>query len=179
MKFINSGAIQKIKDLKETIDKYCTVIMGCLWTISTLWDIVTFQCFWSDYMLELYSCFFIIFMVLYIIFPLKVPNFIKKNFGIISTTFGRGIVMIFFALIFLCDKHIFHKLCSILLLIGGICLLCLGLLTPESNKNNENNYNISVGNTTQEGDKKTNNEELPETKIDDSTPRNETLDINH
>ena len=113
MKFINSGAIQKIKDLKETIDKYCTVIMGCLWTISTLWDIVTFQCFWSDYMLELYSCFFIIFMVLYIIFPLKVPNFIKKNFGIISTTFGRGIVMIFFALIFLCDKHIFHKLCSI------------------------------------------------------------------
>ena len=179
MKFINSGAIQKIKDLKETIDKYCTVIMGCLWTISTLWDIVTFQCFWSDYMLELYSCFFIIFMVLYIIFPLKVPNYIKKNFGIITTTLGRGIIMIFFALIFLCDKHIFHKLCSIFLLIGGICLLCLGLLLPETNKNIENNYNISVSNTTQEGDKKANNGELPETKIDDSTPRNDTLDINH
>ena len=176
MKFINPGAIQKIKDLKETIDKYCTVILGCLWTISTLWDIVTFQCFWSDYMLELYSCFFIIFMVLYILFPLKVPNLIKNYFGIITTTFGRGIIMIFFSLIFLCDKHIFHKLCTIFLLIGGITLLILGLLAPESK---ENNYNISVNNTTQVGDKNTSNEEVPETKIDDSTPRNDTLDSNH
>ena len=176
MKFINPGAIQKIKDLKETIDKYCTVILGCLWTISTLWDIVTFQCFWSDYMLELYSCFFIIFMVLYILFPLKVPNLIKNYFGIITTTFGRGIIMIFFSLIFLCDKHIFHKICTIFLLIGGITLLILGLLAPESK---ENNYNISVNNTTQVGDKNTSNEEVPETKIDDSTPRNDTLDSNH
>ena len=176
MKFINPGAIQKIKDLKETIDKYCTVILGCLWTISTLWDIVTFQCFWSDYMLELYSCFFIIFMVLYILFPIKVPNLIKNNFGIITTTFGRGIIMIFFSLIFLCDKHIFHKICTIFLLIGGIILLILGLLSPESK---ENNYNISVNNTTQVGDKNTSNEEVPETKIDDSTPRNDTLDSNH
>ena len=176
MKFINPGAIQKIKDLKETIDKYCTVILGCLWTISTLWDIVTFQCFWSDYMLEIYSCFFIIFMVLYILFPLKVPNLIKNNFGIITTTFGRGIIMIFFSLIFLCDKHIFHKICTIFLLIGGIILLILGLLSPESK---ENNYNISVNNTTQVGDKNTSNEEVPETKIDDSTPRNDTLDSNH
>ena len=176
MKFINPGAIQKIKDLKETIDKYCTVILGCLWTISTLWDIVTFQCFWSDYMLELYSCFFIIFMVLYILFPLKVPNLIKNYFGIITTTFGRGIIMIFFSLIFLCDKHIFHKICTIFLLIGGITLLILGLLSPESK---ENNYNISVNNTTQVGDKNTSNEEVPETKIDDSTPRNDTLDSNH
>ena len=176
MKFINPGAIQKIKDLKETIDKYCTVILGCLWTISTLWDIVTFQCFWSDYMLEIYSCFFIIFMVLYILFPIKVPNLIKNNFGIITTTFGRGILMIFFSLIFLCDKHIFHKICTIFLLIGGIILLILGLLSPESK---ENNYNISVNNTTQVGDKNTSNEEVPETKIDDSTPRNDTLDSNH
>ena len=176
MKFINPGAIQKIKDLKETIDKYCTVILGCLWTISTLWDIVTFQCFWSDYMLEIYSCFFIIFMVLYILFPIKVPNLIKNNFGIITTTFGRGIIMIFFSLIFLCDKHIFHKICTIFLLIGGIILLILGLLSPESK---ENNYNISVNNTTQVGDKNTSNEEVPETKIDDSTPRNDTLDSNH
>ena len=65
LKFINSGAIQKIKDFKETIEKYATVIMGCLWIISTLWDVVSFQCYWSDYMLEIYSCFFIIFMVLY------------------------------------------------------------------------------------------------------------------
>ena len=64
IKYINPSAFQKIKDLKETIDKYITVILGCLWIISTLWDIVTFQCFWSDYMLEIYSAFFIIFMVI-------------------------------------------------------------------------------------------------------------------
>ena len=64
MKYINPGALQKIKDLSETIDKYCTVILGCLWTIATLWDIVTFQCFWSDYMLKIYSDFFIILMVI-------------------------------------------------------------------------------------------------------------------
>ena len=98
------------KDLKETIDKYVTVILGCLWTISTLWDIVTFQCFWSDYMLEIYSDFFIIFMVIQVIFPEKVPKIITEYIGIISTVLGRGIIMIIFSLIFLGDKHIFHFL---------------------------------------------------------------------
>ena len=120
MKYINPGALQKIKDLSETIDKYCTVILGCLWTIATLWDIVTFHCFWSDYMLELYSCFFIIFMILQVLFPDKVPKLIKDYFGIITTIFGRGIIMLIFSLIFLVDKHILHKLSSIFLFIGGL-----------------------------------------------------------
>jgi hypothetical protein len=177
-KYINPSSLQKIKDLKETIDKYCTVILGCLWTISTLWDIVSFHCFWSDYMLELYSCFFIIFMILEILYPLKVPRLIKDYFGIITTTFGRGIIMILFSLIFLSGEHLLHKLCTIFLLLGGICLLCLGLLSKDEEKNHAQFY-PSENNTSQEFRNTETNVEVPETKLDDSTPRNESIDSNH
>ena len=173
MKYINPGVLQKIKDQNEAIDKYCTVILGCLWTISTLWDIVTFQCYWSDYMLELYSCFFIIFMVLQVLFPEKVPKLIKNYFGIITTVFGRGTIMIIFSLIFLVDEHILHKLSSILLFIGGISLLCLSFIVPQNDK-----YFSHENNVTQEGDKNSSREDVPETRIDDSTPRNDSIDSN-
>ena len=172
MKYINPGVLQKIKDQSEAVDKYCTVILGCLWTISTLWDIVTFQCFWSDYMLELYSCFFIIFMVLQVLFPEKVPKLIKNYFGIITTVFGRGIIMIIFSLIFLVDKHLLHKLASILLFLGGISLLCLSFIVPQNDKYFSNENNISQ-------EKNSTGEDVPETKIDDSTPRNDSLGSNH
>ena len=172
MKYINPGVLQKIKDQSEAVDKYCTVILGCLWTISTLWDIVTFQCYWSDYMLELYSLFFIIFMVLQVLFPEKVPKLIKNYFGIITTVFGRGIIMIIFSLIFLVDKHLLHKLASILLFLGGISLLCLSFIVPQNDKYFSNENNISQ-------EKNSTGEDVPETKIDDSTPRNDSLDSNH
>ena len=172
MKYINPGVLQKIKDQSEAVDKYCTVILGCLWTISTLWDIVAFQCYWSDYMLELYSCFFIIFMVLQVLFPEKVPKLIKNYFGIITTVFGRGIIMIIFSLIFLVDKHLLHKLASILLFLGGISLLCLSFIVPQNDKYFSNENNISQ-------EKNSTGEDVPETKIDDSTPRNDSLDSNH
>ncbi len=177
LKFINPSVIQKIKDLSETIDKYCTVILGCLWTVSTLWDIVTFQCYWSDYMIELYSCFFIIFMILYVLFPQKVPKFITNYFGIITTIFGRGIIMLVFSLIFLGDKHIFHKLSAIFLLLGGICLLCLSFIAPSEDNNRLYSHENNIS---QEGDKNTSGDEVPETKIDDGTPRNnESMDSNN
>ena len=172
MKYINPGVLQKIKDQSEAVDKYCTVILGCLWTISTLWDIVTFQCYWSDYMLELYSCFFIIFMVLQVLFPEKVPKLIKNYFGIITTVFGRGIIMIIFSLIFLVDKHLLHKLASILLFLGGISLLCLSFIVPQNDKYFSNGNNVSQ-------EKNSTGEDVPEIKIDDSTPRNDSLDSNH
>ena len=172
MKYINPGVLQKIKDQSEAVDKYCTVILGCLWTISTLWDIVTFQCYWSDYILELYSCFFIIFMVLQVLFPEKLPKLIKNYFGIITTVFGRGIIMIIFSLIFLVDKHLLHKLASILLFLGGISLLCLSFIVPQNDKYFSNENNISQ-------EKNSTGEDVPETKIDDSTPRNDSLDSNH
>ena len=172
MKYINPGVLQKIKDQSEAVDKYCTVILGCFWTISTLWDIVTFQCYWSDYMLELYSCFFIIFMVLQVLFPEKVPRLIKNYFGIITTVFGRGIIMIIFSLIFFVDKHLLHKLASILLFLGGISLLCLSFIVPQNDKYFSNENNMSQ-------EKNSTGEDVPETKIDDSTPRNDSLDSNH
>ena len=170
-KFINPGAIQKIKDFKETIDKYVTVAMGCLWIISTLWDVVSFQCYWSDYMIEIYSCFFIVFMILYVIIPQRVPKLITDYFGLITTVFGKGIVMIIFSLIFIGDKHLLHKLSSILLLLCGICFICLDIIAPSEK---EDKFNISVGEKSDGG-----SNEDKETKIDDSTPRHDTLDSNN
>ena len=123
-------------------------------------------------MLELYSCFFIIFMVLQVLFPEKVPKLIKNYFGIITTVFGRGIIMIIFSLIFLVDKHLLHKLASILLFLGGISLLCLSFIVPQNDKYFSNENNISQ-------EKNSTGEDVPETKIDDSTPRNDSLDSNH
>ena len=116
-------------------------------------------------------------MILQILFQQKVPPFIPKYFGIITTTFGRGLIMIIFSLIFLSDKHLFHKLCTIFLLLGGICLLFLGLIGNDREKNNMKYY-PSENNTSQDLRNTTNNEEVPETKIDDGTPRNESIDSN-
>ncbi len=183
LKFINSGAIQKIKDFKETIEKYATVIMGCLWIISTLWDVVSFQCYWSDYMLEIYSCFFIIFMVLYSIIPQRVPKLITDYFGLITTVFGKGIIMVIFSLIFIGDKHLFHKLSSIFLLLCGICFICLDFIAPSESDNkfnvSVNVNNTSVGNEGEKRDTGSGSSDGQETKIDDSTPRSDTLDSNN
>ena len=173
--FLNEGLVRKIREIKEKIDKYYTIIIGCLWIISTLWDIIRFQCFWSDYMLELYSCFFIVFMALHILFPAKIPKIINDYFGIISTTFGRGIIMLVFSLLFLGDKHLFHKLCSIFLFIGGLVLSVLEFLAPSEGDNRKfypsanSTGHDEVGNTSQ-------NDSIPSTKIDDSQPGPEVLD---
>ena len=114
--FLNEGTVRKVRDIKEKIDKYFTMVIGCLWVLSTLWDIIRFHCYWSDYMLELYSCFFMTFMVLSFIIPSKIPKIITDMFGLIKTTLGRAIIMLVFSLLFLGDKHTFHHLCSIFLL---------------------------------------------------------------
>jgi hypothetical protein len=111
-------------------------------------------------------------MVLQVLFPEKVPKLIKNYFGIITTVFGRGIIMIIFSLIFLVDKHLLHKLASILLFLGGISLLCLSFIVPQNDKYFSNENNISQ-------EKNSTGEDVPETKIDDSTPRNDSLDSNH
>jgi hypothetical protein len=118
-------------------------------------------------------------MILEILYPLKVPRLIKDYFGIITTTFGRGIIMILFSLIFLSGEHLLHKLCTIFLLLGGICLLCLGLLSHDPDDKNHAKFYPSENNTSQDLRNTTTNEEIPETKLDDSTPRNESIDNNH
>ena len=169
--FLNQGVVSKIKDIKEKLDKYYTIVVGCIWTLATLWDIIRFHCYWSDYMLELYSCFFIVFMVLYLLFPTKVPKLITDQFGVITTTFGRGIIMLVFSLLFLGDKHIFHKLAAIFLFIGGFIITALDFLAPS--QDNKKYYSAGV-NTSQDIEKNP-NDSLPPTQIGNQ-PEPEVLD---
>ena len=129
---LNEGNASKVRIIKEKYDKFFTLIISCVWVLSTLWDIIRLHCFWSDYMLELYSCFFLVFMALYFIIPAKIPKIIKNNFGLIEITLGRAIIMLVFSLLFLGDTHLFHKICSIILFIGGFGLLIMELLAPET-----------------------------------------------
>ena len=170
--FLNQGTVAKIRGVKEKIDKYYTIVIGCIWVLATLWDIIRFHCFWSDYMLELYSCFFIVFMVLYLLFPAKVPKLITEQFGIITTTFGRGLIMFVFSLLFLGGEHLFHKLAAIFLLIGGFIIFVLDIIAPSSNDSKKFS---SVG-SSQEGEKNPNDSLPPHNKMDDSQPEPEILD---
>ena len=117
-------------------------------------------------MLELYSCFFIVFMVLQILFPANVPKLITEQFGVITTTLGRGVIMIIFSLLFLGDKHLFHKLASIFLFIGGVVITFLDLTAPSIQ---EGKFYPSVGGTGKE-EGRNSNASAPETKNDDSQP---------
>ena len=125
-------------------------------------------------MLELYSCFFIVFMVLHLIIPAKIPKIITDNFGLIKITLGRAIIMLFFSLLFLGDKHIFHKLCSIFLFLGGLIILILELIAPSS-QTGETKYYPSISNTNSDN-RNNQNDSNPPTKLDDSQPEPEQLD---
>ena len=58
VKLINEGTASKVRIIKEKYDKFFTLIISCLMVLATIWDLICFHCYWSDYMLELYSCFF-------------------------------------------------------------------------------------------------------------------------
>ena len=172
--FLNQGTVATIRNIKEKIDKYYTIVIGCIWVLATLWDIIRFHCYWSDYMLQLYSCFFIVFMVLQLLFPAKIPKLITYQFGLITTTLGRGIIMLIFSLLFLGFEHLFHQLAAIFLFIGGFVITFLDLVAP-SNRGGQQNFYPSVDNPDL---KKSNNDSIPPTKIDDSQPEPEVLDNN-
>ena len=174
--FLNEGLVRKIRDVKEKIDRFYSIGIGCLWTLSTLWDIIRFHCFWSDYMLELYSCFFIVFMVLYLVIPSKVPKTITNLFGVITTTLGRGIIMLVFSLLFLGDKHIFHKLSAIFLFIGGFVITILELIAPSLDEESRKFYPSSNSSDPNQDRNTNRNDSIPSTKIDDSQPDPEALD---
>ena len=175
--FLNQGTLSKIRDIKEKLDKYYTIVIGCIWTLATLWDIIRFQCYWSDYMLELYSCFFIVFMVLHILFPAKIPKLITDQFGVITITLGRGIIMLVFSLLFLGDKHLFHKLAAIFLFIGGAIIVIFDLIAPSSQSGERKFYpSVENQNQNQKVEGNSHNDSIPATKIDDSQPEPEVLE---
>ena len=88
-----------------------------------------------------------------------------------------------FSLIFIGDKHLFHKLSSIFLLLCGICFICLDFIAPSESDNkfnvSVNVNNTSVGNEGEKRDTGSGSSDGQETKIDDSTPRSDTLDSNN
>ena len=171
--FINEGTKNKINMIKEKFDKYFTIIITSLWIISTLWDLIHFHCYWSDYILELYSCFFFVFMALYFIIPAKIPKIITDKFGFIKTTLGRSITMIFFSILFLGDKHLFHKLCSIFLFIGGVIILIMELIAPEKKESEKyyesNDINNNKNEKENENNEDSRNDSNPPTKLDDDS----------
>ena len=183
--FINEEQKSKINIIKEKFDKYFTMIITVLWVLSFLWDLICLHCYWSDYMLQLYSCFFFSFMALYFIIPAKIPKIIIQYFGFIKTILGHSVSMIFFSLIFLGDKHLFHKLCSIFLFIGGVVLLCMELITPETDQggkyyeshgeNNNNNKNEENN----DNNENSHNDSNPPTKLDDDSQQNEPGNLNN
>ena len=181
--FINESTAKKINPIKEKFDKYFTIIISGLIVLSTLWDIICFHCYWSDYILELYSCFFLVFMGLYFIMPAKIPKIITNYLGIIKTTLGRSIIMIFFSLLFLGDAHLFHKIISILLFIGGVLLLIMELTSPEnfksknyyeSNENNNNEKSQDIGNNDI-----SKNDTNPPTKLDEDSQQPSPENLNN
>ena len=146
------------------------IVFGISTSYSTLYDIIRFQRYWSDYILEFISCFFVVFIVLKILLPAKVPKIIIDYVGVIAHTLYRGIVFIFFSSFFLGDKHTFHKMCSILLFIVGLILILLGYISPETSEQlNSNIREVNVNNTSKETDDK-NNDSMPEPEILDKTP---------
>ena len=110
-------------------------------------------------------------MVLQILFPAKMQKLITDQFGIITTTLGRGIIMLIFSLLFLGFEHLFHKLVAIFLFIGGFIITFLELAAP-SLKGGENKFYPHVG----KDGRNNQNDSLPPTTIDDSQPQPEVLD---
>lgn len=172
--FLNESVIIQIRKIKELVDKFATIIVGSIWILSTLWDIIKFQNYWSDYMLELYSDFLIVFMILFHVLPNKIPKIISDLFGVISNTLGRSIVMLVFSLLFVGDKHLFHNLASIFMLIVGIGLLVMEILAPEikegDDKRNFYPEQNKSGNENQERRGSTSEDSNPPSKLDDSQP---------
>lgn len=149
--------VEKFRVFRAHYDKYFILSAGGLWVISTIWDICKLQRYWLDYTLEFYSCFFIIFMMIYSVKRNLLPKKVYHSFRLITTMRGRGTLLLMISTIFLCDSHFFHKVCAILLFIGGISYFLCEILVPTTREefqqikalfclnrtNNQNNNNAS------------------------------------
>ena len=121
---------ENFKVIRGIFDKIYILISGGLWIFSTLWDIYRLQRYWLDYTVEVYSCFFVFYMMVFSINKKLLPSNIYKSFRLITTIRGRGTLLIIISSLFLRDKHAFHKLCSIIFFIGGIVYFICEILVP-------------------------------------------------
>lgn len=98
--FLNESVVEQIRKIKEIVDKFATIVVGSIWVLSTLWDIIKLHNYWSDFILEICSDFFIVFMFLFHTLPSKIPKIITDLFGATTNTLGRSIIMLVFSLLF-------------------------------------------------------------------------------
>ena len=122
--------IKKLRIVKNCFERFYVILMCLFWIGATCWDIYKLQRYWFDYALELYSTFLIFITLLYSISPKTISYNIYKSFKMITKIKGRGILFIIISLLFIRDKHDFHKFSSFVLLIAGVlCFIC-ELLIP-------------------------------------------------
>ena len=126
----NEEIIEKFKTIRLYYDKLYITFAGSLWIFSTLWDIYKLQRYWLDFSMEFYSSILLFYMIIFSINPKSLPLSIYNSFSIITTIKGRGITLILISLLFLKDKHAFHKFCAIILLIGGVLYIICEILVP-------------------------------------------------
>lgn len=143
--------LDKFKKYRNIIEKFTIIGVCSLWLIACFWDLIKLSCYWSDYCLEIYSGFVIVFILLHTVMPAKVPAKIYSYIGCIAHTYGRGGAFIIISCLFMGDEHFFHKFAAILLFIGGLVLIGSEICVPtkkeekfklpEENNNNEGNKN--------------------------------------
>ena len=141
--------IKKVRQLKECLEKILPCISGGLFILSTSVDLMKLSCYWSDYVLMIYSCIFIVLMIWHSLMPNKIPFYIKENLGVVAYCNGKGYLMLIISFLFIKDRLYLHRLASMFLLLSGIILIILEILVPSieeknTNKANNNNTNKEV-----------------------------------
>ena len=139
--------IKKVRQLKECLEKILPCISGGLFILSTSVDLMKLSCYWSDYVLMIYSCIFIVLMIWHSLMPNKIPFYIKENLGVVTYCNGKGYLMLIISFLFIKDRLYLHRLASMFLLLSGIILIILEILVPsieEKNTNPINNNNKEV-----------------------------------
>ena len=119
-----------IHKCKTTLEKIIVTIVSSFWLTACFYDIAKMSCFWSDYMLEAYSSFMVFCLVMHVLWPKKVKKEIYMYFGIITHTYGRGILFVLISLLFLSDEHLFHKSAAAGLMGAGVFLVVLEICVP-------------------------------------------------
>ena len=139
--------IRKFRKLKDCLEKVLSCISGGFFLLSSSVDLIKLTCYWSDYVLMIYSSMFIVLMIWHSLMPNKIPFYIKENLGVVTYCNGKGYLMLIISFLFIRDRLYIHKMASILLLLSGIILIILEILVPsieEKNTNPINNNNKEV-----------------------------------
>jgi hypothetical protein len=145
--------LKKVNDIKGLAEKFAPLISGGFFVFSSLIQMLSFKCHWSDFILILITLFFLALIILHTNKPDIIPPFLREYFGIISYCGGKGFLLFIFGTLFISYPGFFQTFASILLIMAGIALMVLEFLVisptdpsyfpnvdvDDSKKNNNNN----------------------------------------